>query len=1252
MRIGKVHGRTETSFVDGTSQLQRKISVYSQTRMSVSEIAEPAAFSTMAIPEFALRDKKFLIGQWISTIDKIVTKPKSGLPSQTQFEQREAIGTACWNLLSEHGILHEEDSRYWQQRLHPYGLEFDPKTRWRGQWHDALTVHDVDCTATAKAIFDHLFVAERRRDGSRKYHPDSSEKKGLILNRAHSVERSVHKPSRIPSMETLWTPEDVRQYGEIEDPALKIRQMLEELSQVSPPQYRKKIGRLLSDHLFNLTGSRRCAYCETESGAPSPGLLALHDAVKKFYKALGDKKRNEARRKSSDRNFKWEDQVRDFPANWRDLEEKLSQQCFNRYTNHLVRFGRVFSYEGKVATEVKTSPYWTSEGQAQMKEAEAFVRVWRGSMTQATRAIKAWLDPEARVFQQGINGPDYDITAVGNINAILENEELKQQAIAKAAIYFGSENPIVGSEPESQRDFLKACLQFVASCRHTTFHYKTRAQLVGKLQAKLTDTSDPQQSNGPFSDKPPQGVFRLCHDDQAALKDRILADLKGAKLDAYGGEKFAALLVAVTESASSDETDIILPGFKKLMGRIGRVRNYIKGTKDLAEAIVAQLPPEPNLDDLKDAALNARYVGLFALYDGPFRRHLEDKSQAYFAEIIQDVNRTTRALAKHANQKAAYRDDMRARSEDLPPMEPNETLKDYFSRLVQVTAQEFEVQLGYNSNKAGARAQAAFIENFKRDVIGLAFEKYLRAHGFDWLLNIEQGQEPSGAPDKLPNIEFKPQPFEAWQAGLYLVLHFIPFDDVSRLLHQFKRWGALQGKLDLADVNTQAAEAEVNKFKATLNLYLRMHDGKVNGAGATIDLTQFRQFYKDDTTFKEVFPTETPNGDEEGDPDRLVHMRKGLRHILRYNHVPPLARVFGMDPVRADEVAKLRALEDKSNGPSQIEQAHKTRARLHKEAVEKKFIERDDATAYAAALQTIQDHKALVGRVYFGDQVRLHRLVMMVLARLIDYAGLWERDCKWKVGFIHQGIKYLNTRTEEDGTTPPREPLPPFQHPKGDVVQIRNDLDHFNVLNPGTTLNLTEQVNRVRDLMSYDRKLKNAVSKSIIELLEREGITLNWQMRGHQLTCAQICSPPILHFKDMRRINDKPTEARHTPSFLRMVAQVFDAELTEPEAMQSGTKGKGGKARKDNKGQAHRSQSGQPDRRQKGRQYGVVKWFNVQKSFGFIVPDGAGKDVFVHVSDVNASNLQTLTAGQRVSFELGASNSGQAKAVKIRLKNG
>jgi cold shock protein len=65
--------------------------------------------------------------------------------------------------------------------------------------------------------------------------------------------------------------------------------------------------------------------------------------------------------------------------------------------------------------------------------------------------------------------------------------------------------------------------------------------------------------------------------------------------------------------------------------------------------------------------------------------------------------------------------------------------------------------------------------------------------------------------------------------------------------------------------------------------------------------------------------------------------------------------------------------------------------------------------------------------------------------------------------------------------------------------------------------------------------------------------------------------------------------------------------------------------------------------------YGTVKFFNPIKGFGFIQPDGNGKDVFVHISAVERAGMSALSEGQKVSFDIAQDKrSGKSSADNLR----
>ncbi len=66
-------------------------------------------------------------------------------------------------------------------------------------------------------------------------------------------------------------------------------------------------------------------------------------------------------------------------------------------------------------------------------------------------------------------------------------------------------------------------------------------------------------------------------------------------------------------------------------------------------------------------------------------------------------------------------------------------------------------------------------------------------------------------------------------------------------------------------------------------------------------------------------------------------------------------------------------------------------------------------------------------------------------------------------------------------------------------------------------------------------------------------------------------------------------------------------------------------------------------------QEGTVKWFSPDRGYGFIQPENGGRDVFVHISALEAAGLRNLNEGQRVKFEL-KSERGKTAAVNLEVR--
>jgi hypothetical protein len=560
-------------------------------------------------------------------------------------------------------------------------------------------------------------------------------------------------------------------------------------------------------------------------------------------------------------------------------------------------------------------------------------------------------------------------------------------------------------------------------------------------------------------------------------------------------------------------------------------------------------------------------VGLKLLYENPFRQWLSTLGAAEVNPLIDAAVTRAETAAKdlHGQKDADRRQIISAKAKELGRLDDGEKLHGFYFRLSRETAAEMRVQRGYESDGERAREQAGFIEELLMDVLAQAFDRYLRDNAFDFLVQLRADDKMPKEPRcKLlrPVLDGNAAAAQEWQLLLYFLLHLVPVDDAGRLLHQIRKWDIVAGK---AAGTSGSGDADVARVVRTLTLYLDMHDAKFTGPQAIDALRGFQELYERQATFDRIFKVE-------GFDDDMLLPRRGLREIMRFGHLPPLRSIFHAHKV-AD--ATVDGVLEAEKGP--VAAAQRRREKLHETwARQRKSFDASDLERYLEALAKVMEHRLGAAHVRLFNHVKLHRLMMAVLGRLVDFAGLYERDLYFAMlALIHPGAspqavldkdgrrflsrgQIIEARRKLRDQTIEHEVARLFGPPYGGVVNMRNDVAHFNMLNPnrsrGPRIDLTAQVNAARLMMAYDRKLKNAVAQSVIELVEREGLHLSWSVKAeggeHVLAHAEVRGKQAKHLSGLELFeHEKNGEKRRTHHILEslhgrhlveMVASLFN----------------------------------------------------------------------------------------------------------------
>ena len=278
----------------------------------------------------------------------------------------------------------------------------------------------------------------------------------------------------------------------------------------------------------------------------------------------------------------------------------------------------------------------------------------------------------------------------------------------------------------------------------------------------------------------------------------------------------------------------------------------------------------------------------------------------------------------------------------------------------------------------------------------------------------------------------------------------------------------------------------------------------------------------------------------------------------------------------------IEELKKYSNKKNEIEKNHKMQENLHRKYArprkDEKFTD-EDYKEYEKAIGNIQKYTHLKNKVEFNELNLLQGLLLKILHRLVGYTSIWERDLrfrlkgefpenqyieeifnfdnsknvKYKSGQIVE--KYINFYKElykdnvEKRSIYSDKKVKKLKQEKKDLY-IRNYIAHFNYV-PHAEISLLEVLENLRKLLSYDRKLKNAVMKSVVDILKEYGFMAKFKIGADKkIEIQSLKSEEIVHLKKLKlKDNDKKKEPiktyRNSKELCELVKIMFEYKMEE-----------------------------------------------------------------------------------------------------------
>jgi len=1094
------------------------------------------------IKEFLLTDETAFINLWISEFDKLILKPQGhNKPTEKMYNLRQQAGVAFLNYWKKKPLIPWANSESfpdkWMLKVHPYGdktsnnrSETLIKSKWGSVMRAKECLSDDQWEQVAFNVYSHLYGNQKTLNGKNK-------EIGLIAARANSIKQNVPSYTLDKDNNFLSDKKDKLRYiaalrgegikwEEVKD-RYKWKELtqlinIEEIDSTDIAKRKQHLAECFYTHHGRIFGDIQNSKIEDKD------CFLYHSLVKEILFECIEKKQ-------------------DF-LNDTEVHQRLIYKENNRIMATAVSIGKLIHYQGGIEAignkeDLVNSKFLTDAGLTEIKQNESFVRQWLELIAIANTTLSQLVDPD---------GKHEDIFAATSFDDALKGLNNISDFDSKFKLLFGENHRLYDDDTERQK-LLRIIYDTISALRNASFHFKNIQGFNKALEDNLSTKGRRQKG---VVDK----IIEYTKVHQQKQHELLIADLKAANVEDYLSQLQLDYLFEVVCKGERELLD--MPKFSKLLLRAG----------EIGEKIISPV----NATAMEHPAYQCCFISLKMLYDQDFVNWLKKQSNKNIASWMDSAKTRATNAAKKIFRNGTNISSKMARLRNIVEDETLVEYFSFITAETANEFQVQQQKNRYQSNSASAKEQSNFVEQFKQDFLIYAFKGYIGDIKFGKLDQGEKLLKCNAKGSLLPeNNRSDTGAEDIERPWLYLVLHLVPIEVVNRITLQIKKHSVLTNStLD----DTRAAYTDIHQaFSLYLgvhgailglqslsnepelqvffekesdfnNLFTDNGEGLVPVKGLR-DILRFGNLEQ----LKKMF------SDKKVASDDITNLKEYLE------------ATGGKSKIARAQEKRIELHKTLTELPKRLTKPRVKQTGIDTYEKNNNISISGSISEYRKDLKCIVSYRELKNKIYLYNVKQAHQLIMATQARLLGYSQIRERDLyfvlltqlmlrgvtleKEKKKKDKDKLNALDTDTvlDEEEKKKLEKQIKPERSlkdlvekgliflaldqlsssdkdlkaihseiedmfvgvsPDSDNRNLRNRLAHFKDLGNKNLINITSQINEVRKMMSYDRKLKNAVSKSMIDLFERYNLILSFKVQSHKLQLKNLKSKQITHLNN------------------------------------------------------------------------------------------------------------------------------------------